>query len=437
MYLFSQWVPGSDVVVAQSLNNLCIWYNIDTPERITLVPIKGEVHDVIRADGRTEVVVQDGIHQLGYELDEGLVEFGTAIHDKDFGRAVTFLEAMGERPEADGMWCNLAEIALGQQDLKVAERCYAALGDISKTHFLKETVAMGEEFAKKNMTDILSCPEVWVRLAILKKQIKTAEQVYLEQNEVDKAVEMYQKFHKWEEALDLTQSKNGTNTVQLRAKHLKWLIDSHQEEKAGDLKEKEGDHISALDLYLKAKQPGRAFRLLQNYSYLLEKEQIVNKVISSLVSMDMMEQAGMLYEKSNNFPKALDCYKRGHNFAKAVDLAKRIAPAEIRKLEENWGDWLTDSKQLDAAINHYIEAGKTVKALEAAVNGRLWKKAFQIIQVIEDSDSVFVYYQKIGEHFQSIKEYHLAEVMLLKCGMYKEVINMYNSSGVFLLFYSV
>ena len=49
-------------------------------------------------------------------------------------------------------------------------------------------------------------------------------------------------------------------------------------------------------------------------------------------------------------------------------------------LEEEWGDHLADNKQLDAAINHYIEAGRTLKALEAAINARQWKKAVQIIQ---------------------------------------------------------
>lgn len=37
---YVQWVPLSDVVVAQNRNNLCVWYNIDTPERVTMVPMK-------------------------------------------------------------------------------------------------------------------------------------------------------------------------------------------------------------------------------------------------------------------------------------------------------------------------------------------------------------------------------------------------------------
>jgi intraflagellar transport protein 172 len=54
---------------------------------------------------------------------------------------------------------------------------------------------------------------------------------------------------------------------------------------------------------------------------------------------------------------------------------------EVVHLEEQWGDHLVANKQLDTAISHYIEAGKTLKALEAAVGARQWKKAVQIVQV--------------------------------------------------------
>lgn len=37
---YVQWVPQSDVVVAQNRGNLCVWYSIDDPERVTVFPIK-------------------------------------------------------------------------------------------------------------------------------------------------------------------------------------------------------------------------------------------------------------------------------------------------------------------------------------------------------------------------------------------------------------
>jgi len=55
--------------------------------------------------------------------------------------------------------------------------------------------------------------------------------------------------------------------------------------------------------------------------------------------------------------------------------------SEVVSLEEKWGDFLVCQKQQDAAISHYIEAGNTVKALEAAIGARQWKKSMQIMQV--------------------------------------------------------
>lgn len=40
-----------------------------------------------------------------------------------------------------------------------------------------------------------------------------------------------------------------------------------------------------------------------------------------------------------------------------MELARSFLPEAVVKLEEEWGDYLVSQKQLDAAINHYIEAG--------------------------------------------------------------------------------
>jgi len=44
----------------------------------------------------------------------------------------------------------------------------------------------------------------------------------------------------------------------------------------------------------------------------------------------------------------------------AVDLARHAFPQDVVKLEEDWGNYLVQQKQLDAAINHFIEAGYVV-----------------------------------------------------------------------------
>ena len=69
---------------------------------------------------KTEVRSREGAAEHTYRLDEGLVEFGTAVNDNDFGRAVLFLETLGDKPAAKAMWHNLANVALAQQNLRVS-----------------------------------------------------------------------------------------------------------------------------------------------------------------------------------------------------------------------------------------------------------------------------------------------------------------------------
>ena len=427
---FVQWIPNSDVVVAQSRDNMCVWYNIDAPERVTMTPIKGDVVDVNREDGKTEVIVQEGTHQFIYELDEGLIEFGTAIDDGDFNRAITFLESLEMTPETEAMWKTLAKLSLENKQLQIAERCYAALGDVSKAKFLRETLNIAEAMSDTYGGDGMDSPDVWARLYILDKQFKAAEGIYLEQNQIESAIDMYRSLSMWDEALSLAEAKGHHQLDELRESYMRWLMDTNQEEKAGQLKEEEGNYMEALNLYLKSGMPSRASRLIQGHDHLLGNNDLVASVISSLLKGEFFEQAGELYEKTGQQEQALDCYRKGECFAKAVELARHYFPTEVVVLEEDWGDHLVGNKQLDAAINHYIEAGKSLKALDAAIGARQWKKAVQIIQVVEDdSGALNKYYFKLAQHYASLREYQMAEQFYLSGNFKKHAIEMYNSAG--------
>ena len=91
---YVQWVPNSDVVVAQNRGNLCVWYHIEAPEKVTVVPIKGDVEDIERAPGRTEVIVDEGMNTVSYQLNEALIAFGTAVDEGDLNGACSMLERL-------------------------------------------------------------------------------------------------------------------------------------------------------------------------------------------------------------------------------------------------------------------------------------------------------------------------------------------------------
>lgn len=48
--------------------------------------LQGDVVGLERSGGKTEVMVTEGVTTVAYTLDEGLIEFGTAIDDGNYTR---------------------------------------------------------------------------------------------------------------------------------------------------------------------------------------------------------------------------------------------------------------------------------------------------------------------------------------------------------------
>ncbi|XP_050807060.1 intraflagellar transport protein 172 homolog isoform X1 [Gopherus flavomarginatus] len=426
---YVQWVPGSDVVVAQNRNSLCIWYNNDAPERVTMFPLKGDIVNLERSNGKTEVIVAEGVNTVSYMLDEGLIEFGTAIDDGDYSRAAAFLETLEMSTETEAMWKTLSRLALEAKQLHIAERCFSALGHVSKARFLHETNEIADQVAKEYGGDGTDYYQVRARLAMLEKNYKLAEMIFLEQNAVEEAMEMYQELHMWEECIVVAEAKGHPAVEKLRRGYYQWLLDTQQEEKAGEVQESQGEHLAAVGLYLRAGLPARAARLAMARDPLLANGDVINRITTALIKGELYEQAGDLFETIRNPQKALECYRKGCAFLKAVELARVAFPAEVLKLEEAWGDHLVQQKQLDAAINHYIEARCSVKAIEAALGARQWKKAIYILDS-QDKRIAVKYYPRIAQHYAALQEFQIAEELFIKGDRPKDAIDMYTQAGL-------
>ncbi|XP_061559670.1 LOW QUALITY PROTEIN: intraflagellar transport protein 172 homolog [Phycodurus eques] len=425
---YVQWVPGSDVVVAQNRGNLCIWYSIDSPESITMFPIKGDIKDLERADGKTDVLVTEGVNTVTYTLDESLIEFGTAVNDGDYGAVTAFLETLEMSPETEAMWKTLRNLALGARQVHIAERCFAALGDVSTLRYLHQTNQIAEKVSKEMGGDGMTFYQVQVRMAMLDKNIELAEMHYVEQNAIDEAIEMYQELHMWDKCIAVAEAKGHPEVETLRGNYYQWLTDTGQHEKAGEVKEGEGDYQGAINLYLKAGLPAKAARLAVSRPDVTDNGDTVSRITASLVKAEYYEQAGDLYEKTRSHQRALECYCKGAAFSKAVELARHSFPAKVVKLEEAWGDYLVQQKQMDAAITHFIEAGCSIKAVEAAIAARQWKKAVHILELNEDPAAA-VYCLKIAQHYASMQEMEVAEQLFIKAGHIKDAIDMYTAVG--------
>ena len=65
-------------------------------------------------------------------------------------------------------------------------------------------------------------------------------------------------FARWEDAIRVAESSKHPEAEALKQKYYKWLLETGQEEMAGQVKEKEGDALGAISLYLKGGLPARA-----------------------------------------------------------------------------------------------------------------------------------------------------------------------------------
>ena len=76
----------------------------------------------------------------------------------------------------------------------------------------------------------------------------------------------------------------------LRRNYYQWLMDTRQEEKAGELKENEGDTHAAISLYMKAGMPSRAARLVTSNEELMENRDLVQRIAATLIKGEFYER---------------------------------------------------------------------------------------------------------------------------------------------------
>mmetsp|Transcript_11730 Transcript_11730/g.22317 ORF Transcript_11730/g.22317 Transcript_11730/m.22317 type:complete len:1744 (-) Transcript_11730:31-5262(-) len=421
---YVQWVPDSDVVVAQMRKSLCVWYSIDNPSEMTTLPIKGDVEEIERTAGRTEVLIDEGIDTTSIALDENLIAFGSAVDGKDFKRAVAILEGMPKGSiGGDAMWSQLSKLALEDNNTIIAERCAAALGDVSRAHYLHKLNQLVAESGGNTNLATVKC-----QLSVLNKQFKRAEVALLQQGHTDVCIDMYRNLHKWNDALLVAEGKSHPATMALRQEYYEYLLATKQEEIAGDLKEREGDYNTALQLYLKGGYPAKAADLVLNHD-LRQDTNLTERVADALVKTKQYEKAGVFLESLDLHKRALDAYCRGHSYFKAVDLARRAFPSNVVRLEEEWGDFLIRSKQMDAASNHYIQAGAYLKAIDAALGARQWTKAVQILDQIDHSTAK-PYFKRIAQHYAETKRFEEAEKYFIQGDLHHDAVQMYTSAGL-------
>lgn len=80
----------------------------------------------------------------------------------------------------------------------------------------------------------------------------------------------------------------------LRGNYYQWLTETGQEEKAGEVKESEGDFQGAINLYLKAGLPAKAARLAISRPEITSNSDTVSRIAASLIKGEFYERVSRL-----------------------------------------------------------------------------------------------------------------------------------------------
>ncbi|KAK7795469.1 hypothetical protein U0070_024451 [Myodes glareolus] len=77
----THYVTTGVVSVSEHPRPVCV---VQLKHLRTLLSPQGDVVGLERGGGKTEVMVTEGVTTVAYTLDEGLIEFGTAIDDGNY-----------------------------------------------------------------------------------------------------------------------------------------------------------------------------------------------------------------------------------------------------------------------------------------------------------------------------------------------------------------
>jgi len=451
---FVQWVPNTDVLVAQDQKNLYIWYHIEDFENHKIIQIKGDVEEVRRVPGKTEVLVEEFGETQIYLLDENMIVLFDSIENYDITGAINIIETINFESKAVGdvYWKSIARKALEEfattkekRFVFIAQRCYAAVGAYARVKFLKDLAKklqlLEEDVNNENFANEIVM--IQAKLFMLDKQFSNAENLLLANNLDREASNLLLEYNKYEESLAIAERQNFPDVNQIRGKYLEYLLENKIYDKAGMIYEKEGKFDAAIKIYIEGNLHINAVNLIirekNNINCkIFTKENIDKKLVKllsdSLNSCGLFEKsAEFILEVTNDVNTAVDLFIRGNNYDKALNTAKKNLLALnkgskgniITKIEENWGDYLFNQGLFDQAIQHYLEANKIEKSIGCYINNKKWSKAIELMDKLEDEKLAKEFNLKIADNFRKEKNLQQAENYYTKAGETEKILELY------------
>ena len=339
---FVQWVPNTEILVAQSHQDLFVWYNLDNYQNPQVKPINGIIDSIAKNKGKIEIYINDdpnndenvsvngGNNNYKIYLDENLVNLSIALDDKELTKALMILENLPKNNEYKYYWKILSEISLEEKHLMIAQRCFAALGNFPKLKYLKNLYKLKkqnlisnnnanennndkiennihENNANANNLNNIKQYEndiekknnqivVDAKLLLVKKRFDEAKKLLLDNNLIKEAIYIFKEIHKYLDAIEIAEQYKLPESELMKKEYLDWLVANEMYDEIAKIKIKEGSFIEAVKNYIQGDMQVKAVNLIIKYRIKIDNNTLTY-LMNSINELGLTEIA----KKLSNF----------------------------------------------------------------------------------------------------------------------------------------
>ncbi|KAK3088211.1 hypothetical protein FSP39_016191 [Pinctada imbricata] len=243
------------------------------------------------------------------------------------------------------LWRLLAESALEQLNLKVAEQAFVRCKDYQGIEFVKRLGHLQNENMKR------------AEVCAYFRRFEEAERKYLDMDRRDLAVSLRKKLGDWFRVVQLLKTGSGGDDVQLEEA---WNA-------IGDYYADRQKWQQAVTYYVQGRNQERlaeCYYVLEDYGglekmvqALPENHKLLPEIADMFVTVGMCEQAVAAYTRCNHIKKAIDCCVHLNQWNTAIELAKSHNVREIDSLLAKYASHLLEKNKVVNAIELYRKAG--------------------------------------------------------------------------------
>lgn len=268
------------------------------------------------------------------------------------------------------LWRLLAESALEQLNLKVAEQAFVRCKDYQGIEFVKRLGNLQNENMKK------------AEVCAYFRRFEEAERKYLDMDRRDLAVSLRKKLGDWFRVVQLLKTGSGGDDVQLEEA---WNA-------IGDYYADRQKWQQAVTYYVQGRNQERlaeCYYTLEDYGglekmvqALPENHKLLPEIGHMFVTVGMCEQAVAAFTRCNHIKKAIDSCVDLNQWNTAIELAKTHNVREIDSLLAKYASHLLEKNKIVSAIELYRKAGhflNAAKLLFKLANEQVKKKARPVL----------------------------------------------------------